>query len=231
MHERNPEQKNRYFGELTLTRAGFMVSPEKDGLLPVELESRPLCLITGSGGVRYWEKDVAGDSMREALGQVTDIAGITDEYMGQMETAPVLKADSLDENYRLLAEFNGTVLAGHLTKYGAQFITWTRGPDGTSLNHGNYYGPACGADSYTAAKQNFAVRSGLVDADHLLTQEQMVEVYHSIQETLDGGNLSRKQESLLEEVRNKIQRSIPDLEGRLPQISSQEPAQGMEQSW
>ena len=212
----------------------FDVLPEQDGLLPVELDGQPLCRILNSGGVRYWEKDIADEGRREALERVTDIARITDEYMSQMDAAPKLKVGSLEGDYRLLAEFNGTVLAGHLTKYGAQFITWNRSPDGTSLNQGNYYGPDYAAESYIAAKQNFAVRSGLVDKNQLFTPEQLTEVYRSIQEAFDSGNLSSEQENLLEEVRDKIQRGVLEPKEWFARITShipEPPAQGMEQSW
>ena len=41
-----------------------------------------------------------------------------------METAPQLKASGLDGDYRILADFGGTVLAGTPSKYGVQFVTW-----------------------------------------------------------------------------------------------------------
>ena len=236
MHERNAEQKNSYFGEVTrnLEVEWFDVLPEQDGLLPVELDGQPLCLILGSGTVRYWEKDIGSDSRCEALERVTDIARITDEYMSRMDAAPKLKVGSLEGDYRLLAEFNSTVLAGHPTKYGTQFVTWSRGPDGTSLNQGNYYGPDYAAEGYVAAKQNFAVRSGLVDTNQLFTQDQLMEVYRSIQETLDGSNPSSEQEGLLKEVMDKIQRGVLDPKEWFARITShipEPPAQGMEQSW
>ncbi len=233
MHERNAEQRSNYFRELTrnLQVEWFDVLPEKDGLLPVELDGQPLCLILDSGTVRYWEKDIGNDSRREALERVTDIARVTDEYMSQMDEAPKLKVGSLDGDYRLLAEFNGTVLAGHMTKYGVQFVTWYRSPDGASLNQGNYYAPDYAAESYIAAKQNFAVRSGLVDKNQLFTPEQLTEVYRSIQETLDSDHLSNEQESLLEEVRDKIQRSVLDPKEWFAQITSHIHEHGLEQSW
>ena len=236
MHERNAEQKSRYFEEVTrnLQVEWFDVLPEQDGLLPVELDGQPLCRILDSGTVRYWEKDIGSDSRREALERVTDIARVTDEYMSRMDAAPKLKVGSLEGDYRLLAEFNSTVLAGHLTKYGVQFITWARSPDGTSLNQGNYYSPEHAAESYIAAKENFAARSGLVDKNQLFTPEQLAEVYRSIQETLDSDNLSSEQERLLEEVRDKIQRGVLDPKEWFARITSyipEPPAQGMEQSW
>ena len=50
-----------------------------------------------------------------ACNRATDIAATTAEYMKLMEKAPILKADGLDETYKLLADFNCAVLAGHPT--------------------------------------------------------------------------------------------------------------------
>jgi len=69
---------------------------------------------------------VSNDSRSEALDKVTAIVKATAEYMRQMETTPQLTASSLTGDYRLLADFNDTVLAGHPTQYGVQFITWER---------------------------------------------------------------------------------------------------------
>ncbi|MDE7262903.1 MAG: hypothetical protein K2N78_12710 [Oscillospiraceae bacterium] len=225
MHERNAEQKNSYFRELTrnLEVEWFDVLPEQDGLLPVELDGQPLCRILDSGGVRYWEKDIADEGRREALERVTDIAKITDEYMSQMDKAPKLKVGSLEGDYRLLAEFNGTVLAGHLTKYGVQFITWDRSADGTSLNQGNYYAPEYAAGSYLAAKQNFAVRSGLVDKNQLFTPEQLAEVYRCIHETLGSAYpLTDSRRKILETACTQIENAVSNLNDLVGQSNQEE---------
>ncbi len=160
------EEKNKYFQELTfnLQREGFNAGPNENGLLPVELDGQHLCFAVESGGVRYRKEDTGSDSRNAALDKVISITRATAEYMRQMETAPKLTASGLEGDYRLLADFNNTVLAGHLTRYGVQFITWDRVREGTALHQGNYYGPGAGVDSYTAAKQDFATRSGLVPA-------------------------------------------------------------------
>jgi len=111
---------------------------------------------------------VSNDSRREALDTVTAIAKATAEYMRQMETAPQLTASGLTGDYRLLADFNDTVLAGHPTQYGVQFITWERVQNRAALYQGNYYGPDVGIGGYTAAKRDFAARSGLVLRSALL---------------------------------------------------------------
>lgn len=91
---------NKYFRELALNlqREGFTVGPEADGLLPVKLDGQHLCVAPESGGIRYRKEDVASEARTEALDKVIDIAGVTAEYMRQMEAAPILKASGLDEN-------------------------------------------------------------------------------------------------------------------------------------
>ena len=135
----NADEKNRYFQELSrnLRHEGLTVKPEtEEGLLPVELDGQRLCLALDSGAIRYWREDAADDRRSAALDRVTDVAKITAEYMRQMEAAPQLTASGLTGDYRLLAEFNDTVLAGHPSKYGIQFVTWEWVQDHTALYQG-----------------------------------------------------------------------------------------------
>lgn len=185
----NTDEKTRYFRELTLNlrHEGFTVRPEtENGLLPVELDDQCLCQVTETGGVRYRKEDVANDIRSEALDKVADTARTTAEYMRQLETAPLLTANGLVGNYRLLAEFSNVVLTGHPTSYGVQFVTWERVQNRTALHQGDYYGPGSGMDSYTAAKRDFVTRSGLVSRSALFTPEQLAEIYRSIHETLEN---------------------------------------------
>ena len=81
--------ESKYLRELTLNlqRAGFTVGPEADNLLPVELDGERLCVATEGGSIRYRKEDVASETRTEALDKVIDIAGVTAEYMKQMEMA------------------------------------------------------------------------------------------------------------------------------------------------
>lgn len=216
--------ENKYFRELTLNlqRAGFTVGPEADNLLPVELDGKRLCIATESGSIRYRKEDVASEARTEALDKVIDIAGVTAEYMKQMEAAPILKASGLDEKFKLLADFNGSVLAGQETKYGVQMVTWDWSYDKTGVTQGHYYGPG-GVDSYTAAKQDFAVRSGLVHDSALFAPEQLTEIYRCIHETLDSDYpITEERRKLLETAAGQIERTVPDLEARVEQSNQNE---------
>ncbi len=212
------DEKNNYFKELenNLRRGGVAVRQKEDGTLAVNLDGKELCQITGSGGVRYWKDDVVGDARSAVLSRVTDIAKTTAEYTRLMAAAPQLTASSLEGDFRLLADFNHVVLAGHPTKYGIQFITWERSPDQTSLGHGHYYGPDGCVDNYTIAKQDFVTRSGLANCNAFLTPDQLTEVYRSICETLESGEpLTEKRKKRLEFAARKIEQGIPDLWARV----------------
>lgn len=216
--------ENKYFRELALNlqREGFTVGPEADNLLPVELDGERLCVATEGGSIRYRKEDVASEARTTALDKVTDIVGITAEYMKQMEAAPVLKASGLSEEFKLLADFNGSVLAGQETKYGVQMVTWDWTYNKTGVTHGHYYGPG-GADSYIAAKQDFAVRSGLVRDGALFAPEQLTEIYRCIHETLDSEYpITEERRKLLETAAGQIERTVPDLAERVEQSNQKE---------
>lgn len=206
---------SKYFRELTLNlqHAGFVVKPETDdGLLPVELDGQRLCLALDTGTVRYWREDVADDYRSAALDRANSITKATAEYMSQLAVASQLTTNSLTGDYRLLADFNGVVLAGHPTRYGVQFVTWERSSDRTSLGSGHYYGPGGGADSYTAAKRDFATRSGLIPRSALFDQKQLIEIYHCSVEVQAGlYSITDEQGKCLQSIIDQIELSIPNL--------------------
>ena len=221
----NAERGNSYFKELdiNLRHEGLTVGLETDGLLPVELDGRHLCFAAGDGRIRYREEDIADDSRHAALDRVTAVVRATSEYMSQMETAPQLAASGLEGDYRVLADFNDIVLAGHPTRYGYQFVTWERVQNRTALHQGDYYGPGAGADCYVSAKRDFAVRSGLIPGDAIFSPEQLTEVYRSIHETLDSGYpITNERQKCLESAVEQIERSVPDLVARVGQSNQKE---------
>ena len=141
MGTQNTSRQLRYLEEIriSLHRAGFGTLPLEGAQLPVLWNGAPLCRITGKGSVFYRREDVDTPQAEDALYRVEDIAAKTLEYMTAMETAPQLKASGLDGDYRILADFGGTVLAGSPGKYGVQFVTWDWDYDRTGVVHGHYF--------------------------------------------------------------------------------------------
>ncbi len=216
MNDRNTEQQIHYLEEIyvRLHRAGFETQPLEDSQMPVYWNGVPLCRITGKGSVFYRREDVNTPLAEDALLRVEDIAARTREYMLAMETAPQLKASGLEGDYRILADFNGTVLAGMHSKHGVQFVTWDWDYDRTGLSHGHYF-----MENYDGAKQDFAIRSGLIHKEQLFSPEQMTEIYRCYADSVDGDffDLTAEQEKVIRSVQQQIEDCVPDLAERIRQ--------------
>jgi len=125
----------------------------------------------------------------------------------------------------VLADFNGIVLAGIQSKYGAQFVTWDWSFDRKGVCHGHYYTGLYSSGNYDAVKRDFAVRSGLIPKQQLFQEEQLIEIYRCCTDTLQGGfELSYDQEKTIQEVRKQIEECLPDIMERIQQQDA-EPTQ------
>ena len=203
--------KEAYFEKLSyaLRRRELLPRPvEEDGLLPVEWNGCILCRVTERGAVRYDPTWVDTDKAKAALAQVREAAGTVLEYMTLLEAAPPLKAEGLTDGYRELAEFNGTVLAGTETLLGAQFVTWSRDYDWRGVNNGHYY-----MEDYQGAKEDFALRSGLVARERVFDREQLEELRQAVQGFLRGeGPASYQQEYQCRRLLEQINEQLPATE-------------------
>ena len=208
--------RKQYFEELhiALTREGFTSQPKQGELLPVEWGGLPLCRITADGGVRYWPEDLATPERERACEQVTDLACTVREYMTLLEQAPPLQAQSLTDDYRLLADFNGAVLAAHPTRLGVQFVTWDWDYARTGVVHGHYF-----MENYDAAKQDFATRSGLIPKEQLFSPEQLTEIFRCCADSVDEDffELTDMQEEMIRGIQQQIRVCVPDLDERVRQ--------------
>ena len=204
MDTQNTSRQLRYLEEvrIPLHRAGFETLPVEGEQLPILWNGAPLCRITGKGSVFYRRQDVDTSQAEDALYRVEDIAAKTLEYMTAMEAAPQLKASGLDGDYRILADFGGTVLAGTPSKHGVQFVTWDWDYDRTGVSHGHYF-----MENYDEAKQDFATRSGLIQKEQLFSPEQLTEIYRCCTDSVneDFFELTDKQVELIHSVQQQIE--------------------------
>ena len=224
--------ESRYLIEAArnLAREGIITEPIAYDTLHVTLGGKRLCWVTGRGDIGYYKENAADEAAQKMLDRVRDIAQTTREYMTQLEQAPPLSASGLasEAGYGLLSEFNNIVLARKVTQYGAQFVTWEWASERTGLYQGNYYGPDGGVNAYAAAKRDFAVRSGLLPASALFTQEQLTEVYRSVYETLDGEYpITDERRKLLESAAGQIEEEVPDLKERITLARNREHTSGL----
>ena len=216
MNDQTNMAQLRYLEELkiSLVHAGFEPERIEDQHLPIRWEDHYLCRISGRGSVLYRQENVDSIRAQDALQTVIDIAKMTSEYMAILETAPRLKASGLDGDYRSLADFGGTVLAGSPSKYGIQFVTWDWDYDRTGVVHGHYF-----MENYDGAKQDFATRSGLIQKEQLFSPEQLTEIFRCCADSVDEDffELTDTQEEMIRGIQQQIRVCVPDLDERVRQ--------------
>ena len=216
MNDQSETAQLRFLEEtaIRLRQNGFTVEPIEDHHLPVCWEKGRLCRISGKGSVLYRQECVDSVRAQDALQTVIDTVKMTSEYMAILETAPRLKASGLDGDYRILADFGGTVLAGTPSKHGVQFVTWDWDYDRTGVSHGHYF-----MENYDEAKQDFAIRSGLIHKEHFFSTEQLTEIFRCCADSVDEDffELTDTQEEMIRGIQQQIRVCVPDLDERVRQ--------------
>ena len=160
------QPKSIFFTEMARRLAKYDVTVhEHDGRITAAIDGVAIADIFENGTI-----SVPNGNPGEKYSQIKKTAADVSEYCSVYEKAAPLSMESLSGNYRCLADFNETVLAAkYNAEYGFEFVTWTKSYDGKSVCQGNYF------TDYNAAKENFAVRSGLVDEDRIIKNDLKIE--------------------------------------------------------
>lgn len=221
--------KNKYFAELSrrLKEDGISTGDAGERHLPILLRGQVAMNVMEGGAVYLMPEASGNQEAGELYHKVSGLASAVKEYTSAMDWAPPLEAVGLDkaEGYRLLADFNGVVLAGQeLEKdWGYQFATWVRSPDRTGLAHGDFYW-----NDFAGAKLSFAGRSGLVQTERLFTDEQLTGLYLCSDYFLEEGfEPAPEQMNVLTSARKQIEEAVPDLQKRLEQGQVHDPVLDM----
>ena len=212
---------NEFFTELArcLRKQGIVSEIQKDRRLEVFLHDQPALFVPAKSDV-FLLPEMSGSE--EAGDLYHEVARTADEvwaYVEAVPTAPPLRAGGLSEEFRLLADFGGAVLAGRDRgpDWGYQFITWTWDYGRTGVSHGHYY-----EGDFSAAKQDFAVRSGLISKAQLFSQGELVELYRATDYLLENGpELQEEPLQSIQTARAKIEYTVPDLQDKLEQGQGQ----------
>ena len=219
--------ENKYFTELAhrLQAAGITTGHPERNQLTVLLNDQPVLFVSSESDVFLLP---AGSNPPEASELYHKVAQTAEEvyaYVEAIQTAPLLHASGLSEKFHLLADFGGAVLAGRElgNGWGYQFVTWIWDHDRTGVSHGHYY-----EEDFQGAKQDFAVRSGLISKAQLFLPEELTQLYRATDYLLDEGPEPEDgQLKALQTARTKIEYTVPDLADRLEQGQKQEPQMDM----
>ena len=135
--------ENKYFAELArrLRAAGITAGHPEKNRLTVLLNNQPVLSVSAGSDVFLLP---AGSNNMEASELYHRVAQTADEvyaYVEAVQSAPLLHASGLSEQFHLLADFGGAVLAGRELEngWGYQFVTWIWDYSRTGVSHGHYY--------------------------------------------------------------------------------------------
>ena len=210
MNEELTPQKERFLQEVErkLLHRKLDAKLLEDGMIHVKWNEKPLCSVDRDGIVRFRPADITGPEVDRQLRTVIQTAGHVKEYMRIFERAPTLKVVGLDDTYKVLADFGDAVLAGRSCKTGAKFVTWEWDFDRQGVHAGHYF-----MENYEAAKQDFAVRAGLVESQRLFSDEQIAVIKNACEFALeDDATLSYAEEKKLHSVQEQIEALLPQQE-------------------
>ena len=220
MEENKFKKGANFFGELArrFQREQIEFSLPENNCLPILMNGQEVGAVIPDGAMRIPKAFVDDTEVSDLCQRTGEIAAEVREYMKLLEDAPSLKASSLSEPYKLLADFNGYVLGGTESNRGVQFTTWQWTYDHDSLTLGHYFG-----SDYAAAKQDFALRSGLVPEEKRFTPEQLIEIYRCCVDTMASGiPLTFEQEKRIDEIQTQITGMVPNCADRFKQAQEQD---------
>lgn len=175
------------------------------------LEGQRICSFEHSGAMRFSEDNPLKQERQELHTLFLSMKQAHDLYAD----APPLHMDGL-ENFHLVASFGDCLLAASLDKSGeVRFVTWKYTYDRTGVTTGHYY-----ETNYEGAKQDFAIRAGLIPKSRVFSEKEMEALHHACAFCgREDGTLTIDDGERLREVIEKLEESLPKL------------AEGVELGW
>ncbi|HML36179.1 MAG TPA: hypothetical protein PKA19_01975 [Bacillota bacterium] len=200
---------NRYFQEISRRLMQFNISAEgikENGAFYFSFDGAPLCHVAPDGANYHYSEHLDTEEKKGLCSLVTEISEETRIYVQAVENASPLKAADLRDGYKLLSEHENIVLAGtDLGEHGYQFVTWRYTYDREGVTLGHYY-----HNDYSGAKEDFAVRYGLINEHKLFDNEELKEVYRALDQSQKYiPYLTFDQEQKILELKKKIEHVSP----------------------
>ena len=178
--------RENFYAELSrrLREEGIESSYAGTQNLNVLLHGQPVLCVTPSSEIFILPAGSKNEEVNDLYHREGAKADEVYEYVEAVQSSPLLRASDLKEEFRLLADFGCAVLAGRERENGRgyQFVTWVWDFDRRGVSHGHYF-----EGNYHAAKEDFAVRSGLISRAQLFSADQLAELYRATDFFLEEG--------------------------------------------
>ncbi|ASA23399.1 hypothetical protein [Paenibacillus donghaensis] len=182
--------------EAELSRLGLNIQRESSSVLSVLQKNDPIAFIHDNGEIHY-----PANAEAALAHQIPIIVGKIWEIESTYRNAAQLGISSLN-SYRSMLEYNHHVLAGRYDGDGEfRFVTWEMNSERTGFAMGHYFY----RNEYEKAKDDFLMRSGLLDKGRVFDSDQISSLYtallyHSINDATLGDNEKQSIDLLLQKI-------------------------------
>mgnify|MGYP000969597867 CR=1 FL=1 len=134
---------------------------------------------------------------------------INDNYENYIlcERLPRLPFESVSEYAKFYEAGNSVLAAKVMPNDKIEYVTWEYGYNHESVMWGHYFG-----ENFAAAKQDFAVRAGLIDKQKLFTDEQLAILHGAcLYRCMNDMDISYEDEKELHKMLEQIEELSPSV--------------------
>ena len=181
------------------------VYDEKSEMLKIYHNGVFLCDQGKNGELVYDSKIINEPYYSQFTQKIFEEASEIKECARLYENGLPMKVESVS-NYHKFLEYGDTVLAGaYNKKRGFQFATWWQTEGGAYLAYGHY------TDSFTKAKEDFAIRAKLVDGNKVFTADQAELIFKSVNYARDEcGHITYEQDQEMDGIMERLVHGYPE---------------------
>lgn len=182
-------------------KEGFVTSESKYASALISIKKNDMVVLSVMKNGLALERDYPIKSDQDKLEKMFSTVR---EAHHLYETAKPLLFKSI-ANYRLISEFGEFILAAKMDKANeVNFTTWEYDYEHTGVVMGHYYDT-----NYEGAKEDFAIRAGLIDKDKLFKKEELASIYEAcVFRGRNDVNITYDDEKLLRSVMDKVDEDI-----------------------
>lgn len=170
------------------------------------LGKNQICEFGMSGSMRYLPDNPLIAERKQLHALLLDMKMAHDLYADgkPLEVGDIDKEDG----FRLISEFGNSLLAAKMGEDNeVRFTTWDYDYDRQGVHWGHYY-----ETNYEGAKQDFAIRAGLIKESQLFTKEELVALHDAcVFRGRNDDEISCEDDKRLQAVMEKVEENIPDL--------------------
>jgi ElaB/YqjD/DUF883 family membrane-anchored ribosome-binding protein len=182
----------------------------------VTKNQKDLCDINCTDNTITYRSNSAQSEISEMLDMILDYQEQEENY----NNASPIRAEGLGR-YRLICEYNNALLAvceitnvdpnmREVKDY--EYMTWEK--DRKGLQHGVHTGRYFGSN-YAAAKENFSIRSGMINKDKLFNETEMKAILAGLVKLAALDENTDNNSEVYFKIRQKIESVLPDMEEKL----------------